>query len=182
MRIDISARHLDLTKAISSYINKKVEKCQRYFDHLIWAHVIISVEKKYRHVTEVVIHARKMTFRAKEESIDIYSAIDLTLDKIEKQLKKYKDKVKKAHKSVPSSKKGVIKNKRRIMIDETPTAATLVEEIKKCDLKALSIREAINEMETLGEKFYMFLNEGTGQVNLVYLKDSNSYGLLEPRI
>src|SRR5271168_1361441 len=91
MQINITARHLKLTSAISDYVQKKLEKAKRYFDHLIWAQVILSVEKD-RHIAEIVIHASGRTFMAKEESMDLYAAVDLASDKIDLQLRRYKEK------------------------------------------------------------------------------------------
>src|SRR3989338_3437498 len=98
MRISITARHLELTQAIVDYVQKKVERAQRYFDHLIWAQVIFSVEK-HRHIVEIVVHASGTTLRAKEEAGDLYASIDLAMDKMDSQLKKYKEKLKSKRKN-----------------------------------------------------------------------------------
>jgi ribosomal subunit interface protein len=78
MQVNITARHLELTQSLADYVRKKVERCERFFDNLVWAQAILSVEK-YRQVAEIIIHAGKTTFRSKEESIDLYAAIDLAL-------------------------------------------------------------------------------------------------------
>ena len=90
MQVNITARHLELTPALANYVYKKIEKCEHFSDHLVWAQVILSVEK-YRQVAELVIHASKITFRSKEESTDMYAAIDLAVDKMDKQLRKHKE-------------------------------------------------------------------------------------------
>src|SRR5882672_728838 len=90
MQVNITARHLKLTPAISEYVQKKLEKAKRYFDHLIWAQVVLDVSKT-RHMAEIIIHASGRTFTAKEESADLYAAIDLASDKIDEQLRRYKE-------------------------------------------------------------------------------------------
>src|ERR1039457_6155031 len=90
MQLNITARHLKLTPAISDYVQKKLEKTKRFMDHLIWAQVILDVSKD-RHSAEVVLHAAGHTFAAKEESADLYAAIDLTSDNIDEQLRRYKE-------------------------------------------------------------------------------------------
>src|SRR5258708_9221161 len=90
MQITITARHLKLLTAISDYVQKKLEKAKRFLDHLIWAQVVLDVSKQ-RHSAEVIIHAAGHTFTAKEESIDLYAAIDLASDNIDEQLRRYKD-------------------------------------------------------------------------------------------
>lgn len=183
MQVNITARHLELTQSLADYVRKKVERCERYFDHLVWSQVILSVEK-YRQVAEIVIHASKTTFRAKEESIDLYAAIDLALAKIEKQLKKYKE-IAKVHRKSKSQSTAPKAGKGRAKTVEFTTLEAdrrVITEVKRFDVKPTSIPEAISEMELMGYKFYMFLNAETSQINVIYQRDNGSYGLLEPEM
>ena len=184
MQINITARHLALTPAISDYVRKKVEKCERYFDHLVSAQVILYVEK-YRQVAEVVIHASKTTFRSKEESIDLYAAIDLAVDKIEKQLKKYKEKGKIHRKNKNRSSLGKpdkMDTRFMSLIEQPGAQSSVISEVKRFDVKPTSVQEAISEMDTMGYGFYMFLNAETSLINVIYKKENGSYGLLEPEM
>lgn len=97
MQINITARHLELTPAIADYLNKKVSRLERYFERLVWGQAILSIEK-YRHIAEIVLHAGQTTLRAQEEDTNLYAAIDQMVDKIEKQILRYKDKLKKHRK------------------------------------------------------------------------------------
>src|SRR5438105_7342796 len=90
MELNITARHLKLTSPIADYAQKKLEKAKKYFGQLIWAQVILDVEKN-RHMAEFVLHAAGRTFTAKEESADLYAAIDLASDKIDEQLRRHKE-------------------------------------------------------------------------------------------
>src|SRR4051812_31809108 len=92
MELTITARHLKLTPPIADYAQKKLEKARKYFDHLIWSQVILDVEKN-RHTAEFVVHASGHTFTAKEESIDLYAAIDLASDKMDEQLRRHKERL-----------------------------------------------------------------------------------------
>src|SRR5258708_24095612 len=92
MQLNITARHLKLTPAIADYVQKKLEKAKRFLDSLISAQVILDIEKN-RHIAEIVIHASGHTFTAKEESTDLYAAVDLASDKIDGQLRRYKDRL-----------------------------------------------------------------------------------------
>ena len=177
MQINISARHLKLTNPIADYIQKKVEKCEKYFDHLVWAQVIISVEK-HRQLAEIIIHAKKITFRSKEESSDLYAAIDLALNRMEKQLKKHKEIIKSSHKSVVSM--ADFDESDDLTLD-VESLISNIDEIKQYDMKKLSIHNAISEMKKNGDKFYMFVNDETSKINVVYIKGLNSYGLLKPK-
>lgn len=93
MRLHVSARHLKLTDSIAAYIEKKLQKAERYFNQLIWAQAILEVQK-HRHLAEFVMHGAHRTFRAKAEAGDLYAAIDLAIDKMDQQLRKYKEKLK----------------------------------------------------------------------------------------
>src|SRR5688572_24949239 len=90
MELHMTARHLKLTPAIADYAQKKLEKAKKYFGALIWAQVILDVEKN-RHIAEFVIHAAGHTFAAKQESADLYAAIDLASDKLDEQLRRHKE-------------------------------------------------------------------------------------------
>jgi putative sigma-54 modulation protein len=180
MHINITARHIELTKSLADYVNLKVEKAEKYLSTLVWAQVILSVEK-YRHVAEVVVHGAQTTFRAKEESLDLYAAIDLALDKLEIQLKKFKEKMK-AHRNGPL---GADRSMRRTGLPAETNGKTSkfkITEIKQFDLKPLSINEAIKELIAQDYKFYMFMNTATSNINLVFVKDDGSYGLIEPQM
>jgi len=184
MQINITARHLVLTPAIADYVRKKIERSERYFDHAAWAQAILYVEK-YRQVAEVVIHVGKLTFRSKEESIDLYAAIDLAVDKIEKQLKKHKEitKVHRKSKSRSASAKDLKNGLSGIsFVGQGTSKESVISEVKRFDVKPTSLQEAIAEMDMMGYKFYMFLNAETSQINVVYQRENGSYGLLEPEI
>src|ERR1700719_1138337 len=96
MEIQLTVRHTKVTPAISAYVKQKVERAQKYFDHIVWGQVILVVEKR-AHNAEIVIHAPRQTFRALATAADLYSAVDLATDKIDVQLKKYKERLKKRH-------------------------------------------------------------------------------------
>lgn len=182
MQINITARHLKLTSAIDSYVRKKVSKSGKFFDgDDVWAHVILSVEKN-RQITEINFHIGKMTFRAKEQSPDLYASIDLTVDKLDKQLRKQKEISKIHRKENLEVSKGKKSSMDVFSYDTMEDSGTKISEIKRFDLKPVTIEEAINEMDILGYRVYMFLNNKTEKVNVLYRNDSGSLVLLEPEI
>ncbi|MDR1418098.1 MAG: ribosome-associated translation inhibitor RaiA [Endomicrobium sp.] len=104
MQINITARHLKLTDTIDSYVRKKVSKFNKFYDGSdVYSHVILSVEKN-RQITEIIFHIGKISFRAKDQSKDLYASIDLASDKLEKRLKKHKE-ISKDHRREESQKK-----------------------------------------------------------------------------
>jgi len=182
MQTNITARHLKLTDAISSYVRKKLSKSSKFYDgDDVWAHVILSVEKN-RQITEISFHIGKLAFRVKEQSPDLYASVDLAVDKLEKQLRKQKE-ISKIHRNqnlkAAKEKKSDFE---AFSYDSMEDSGTKISEVKRFDLKASTIREAIEELDTLGYRVYMFLNEQTDKVNVLYRNDSGSIVLLEPEI
>ena len=165
MQINITARHLKLTNAIDSYVRKKISKAGKFYDgDDVWVHVILSVEKN-RQITEVNFHVGKLTFRVKEESPDLYASIDLTIDKLEKQLRKQKE-ISKSHRkgNLQLSKEKKKEAEEVFSYDTMEDSRTKISEIKRFDVKPVTIEEAIEDMDRLGYKVYMFLHDKTEKI------------------
>ncbi|MFH1725180.1 MAG: ribosome-associated translation inhibitor RaiA [Elusimicrobiota bacterium] len=171
MKIHITGRQMRLTKSIRDYVEEKVGKAQKYFNHIVWAQVLVSVEKR-SHQAEIVIHASKQTFRALAKAGDLYAAVDLASDKIDTQLRKYKERLKDRHKtSVPEMESLILEPERR------PVRFSV---IKQVPLVPMSPEDAGHEMERMGYTFWMFRDEDSGQVNVIYRRLDESFGLLQP--
>lgn len=177
MQINITARHIKLTPAIAEYVQKKLEKAKRYFDHLIWAQVVLSVEKN-RHIAEIVIHASGHTFRSQEESMDLYAAIDLASDKIDMQLRRYKDK-----KRVRRPERGKRSPAEEWSMPELEQVSEMshhkVSSMKTLRLMSLGLHEAIAAMEQSDSAHWIFVNDHTQRVTVVYRKPDKTYGVVE---
>ena len=174
MQLNITARHLDLTPALSDYVHRKVEKAQRYFDSIIWAQTILSIEK-HRHIAEIIIHTPGSTFRTKGEAGDLYSAVDLATQKLDLHLTRVKDK-KRNHRDS--------KTKIRfqpILTDnpEPPADFGGVSEVAKVILEPRSLTSALRHLRAQPKPFLMFINERTNQVSAVYKKGKEGFGLVE---
>ena len=176
MQLNITARHLKLTPAISDYLQKKLEKAKRYCEGLVWAQAILEVEKN-RHIAEIVIHASGRTFMAKEESIDLYAAIDLATDKIDAQLRRYKER-RRVHR--PDHGK---RSPRGEAWAEMPVAETFAEHrvssVRVLRLVPQSLNEALRTMEQSDSAHWIFLNEDNDRVTVVYRKTDKSFGVVE---
>ncbi|MBT3392477.1 MAG: ribosome-associated translation inhibitor RaiA [Elusimicrobiaceae bacterium] len=173
MKIQISARHVQLTKGLKDHSELRVKKLEHYFDHIAWAQVILTVEKKAKHKAEIIIHAAKQTFSASAISTDMYASIDLASTKIEKQLKKLKDKLKDKH---------IHREKPEEFITETviPDQDVRISVVKPVEVKPMKAEEAAREMEILGYNFWMFVDKETKQTKVIFKRLDGSYGILEP--
>ena len=184
MQINITARHLKLTSAINDYARKKIAKAQKYYDgEDMKAHVILKLEKN-RQIADLSVNIGKIIFRAKEQSSDIYAAIDLAMDKLEKQLRKQKEISKIHRKSNISAAKEKKKAADAIYsYDETDDSRKKISEIKRFDLRIISVKQAIEDMSVFDYNVYMFLNRDTKNVNVLYREGkAGSLILLEPEI
>jgi putative sigma-54 modulation protein len=94
VKVAVTFRHTQPTEALKKYAEEKVHRIGRYFPRALEAHIVLAVDSKERQIAEVELHAHGINFHGKEETEDLYSAIDLVTDKIERQIKKRKEKVK----------------------------------------------------------------------------------------
>ena len=92
MNLNVSGHHLEVTPAIRTYVHSKLERVARHFDHVIDAHVILTVDK-LRQKAEVTLHVRGKELHCESEEDDLYAAIDLLADKLDRQVLRYKDKL-----------------------------------------------------------------------------------------
>lgn len=171
MKYNIRGNKIDVTEAIDAYIKDKLSKLDKYFDDsdVVEAKAIISTRGKDQKV-EVTIWSGKYNIRAEVVNPDLYAAIDLVVDKLERQFKKYKDK---------------ISTKRAAKIDVLPEIEDYFEEEqtivrrKEVFLKPIDEEEAITEMELLGHSFFVFKNVETNKINVVYKRNDGDYGIIE---
>jgi putative sigma-54 modulation protein len=170
MRIHIVARKVKMTAPIREFIESKLSKLHEYLENIVWAQVIVSVEKKI-HTAEVVVHAGHQTMKAAASTDDLYSAIDKAMDKMEIQVKKYKERFTDHHASETA---------------ESDEFTTLVgpeirfSVVKDVPLKPMSKEEAVIEMEKLGYNFWLYQEKGSKQVQAVFKRLDSTYGLLQP--
>ncbi|NLC47917.1 MAG: ribosome-associated translation inhibitor RaiA [Tenericutes bacterium] len=170
MKYNIRGNKIEVTEAINDYIRSKLSKVEKYLDDNaeIEAKVLISAKGKDQKV-EVTIWSGKYNIRAEEANADLYSAIDLVIDKLERQIKKYKGKL-----SVKKIKEDFLPE-----IDELFEEEQTIVRRKEIFLKPIDEEEAITEMELLGHTFFIFKNVHTEKINVVYKRKDGDYGIIE---
>jgi len=171
MTVHIVARHIKLTKPLKDFIQEKVEKIQKHFDNIVWAQVILGVEKKV-HSAEIIIHASQQTMTSSADGGDLYAAVDIAMDKINAQVRKYKERLKQHR---PSEAEYA-----RVMEMSAPDESARFSVIKQVSIKPMTRDAAVTEMEKLGYIFWMFTDNSTKQVNVVFKRLDDTYGLLQP--
>lgn len=173
MNLVISGKNLDITEGLRSAVEEKIAKLERYFTDSTEVHVTLSTEKN-RQKIEITIPMKGSIIRAEEVSSDMYVSIDLVEEVIERQLRKYKNKL------IDKAQNAAHLNQE--FIDEEPYEEEEIEIIrsKKFAMKPMDPEEACVQMELLGHSFFVFRNSETEEVNVVYKRKGNTYGLIEP--
>ena len=173
MKFIIVGKNIDLTPGIKSAVEDKLSKLDKYFKPDTEVHVTLSVEKE-RQKIEVTIPVKGSIIRSEQVSNDMYVSIDLVEEVIERQLKKYKKKIVDKKQSAGSFSTAYVEAE-DYQDDEIKIVRT-----KKFDIKPMYPEDACVQMELLGHGFYVFHNAETGQVNVVYKRKGDTYGLIEP--
>jgi putative sigma-54 modulation protein len=179
MQKSVTFINLASSETLKAYASDKLDRFDKYLQNPAKANVVLTV-KKFRHIAEINISADGFTINAHEETSDMYSAIDMALDKIDKQIKKNKTKFKKRRSTAAKSK--------ALLYDSADTASSIdvdqdlpeLTRIESIEYKPMDRDEAVLQMRLIKDSFLVFTNAQTEQVNVLYrLKDGN-FGLIQP--
>lgn len=173
MNLVISGKNLDITEGLRSAVEEKIGKLERYFTDTTEVHVTLSTEKN-RQKIEITIPMKGSIIRAEEVSSDMYVSIDLVEEVIERQLRKYKNKL------IDKAQNAAHLNQEFIDEDVYEEEEIQIIRSKKFAMKPMDPEEACVQMELLGHNFFVFRNSETEEVNVVYKRKGNTYGLIEP--
>ena len=175
MKFIIVGRNIEVTPGLRAAVEEKIGKLDKYFNPDTEVHVTLSVEKD-RQKIEVTIPVKGSIIRSEQVSNDMYVSIDLVEEIIERQLKKYKNKIVDIQQAVASFSKAYVEN------DYTDDEEIKIVRTKKFDIKPMYPEDACIQMELLGHSFFVFCNAETDQVNVVYKRKGDTYGLIEPEV
>ena len=174
MRIKITGRNIELTEGLKAAVEDKLNKLEKYFTPDTEVNVTLSVEKE-RQKVEVTIPMKGSYIRSEQVSSDMYVSIDLVEEVIERQLKKYRTKLVTKQQNAAAVFKQDFLDEKSEDDEEIKIIRT-----KKFDMKPMYPEDACVEMELLGHDFFVFRNADTFEVNVVYKRKGNTYGLIEP--
>jgi putative sigma-54 modulation protein len=178
MQITTTFRHMEPSEPLKSYAEEKLERVKKYIDEPIVAQVFLTVEK-IRHSAEVTITAKGITMKAAEETNDMYAAVDAVVDKIERQLRRYKERIK-AHKPASDSRERLVQKS----IVEAESIEQLKEPViirtKTFSMKPMSVEEAVMQMDLLHKDFLVYTEAASENINVIYRRKDGNYGLIEP--
>jgi len=178
MKIDIRGKNIELTDALKDYVEKRLSKLERYIDDLRVAQVTLSVEHDL-HKVEVTIPLNGLILRGEEATGDMYSAIDLVEEKLEKQIEKYRTRILKKYRT-SGLKKSVSAEGKGFEDEGESLVSGQVVRTKRFAIKPMDTEEAILQMNLLGHSFFVYYNADSEEVNVVYRRKDGNYGLIEP--
>ncbi len=180
MQVSVTFRHMDVSEPVKAYVEEKIARVKKYIDEPIDAQAVLSVEKKIRHKAEVTIVAKGITIKGSEETNDMYAAIDAMVDKIERQLKRYKEKLKE-HKPTSGREREVKKTViEAASVDEGAVEPVIIRS-NSFQVKPMSVEEAVMQMDLLHKDFLVFTDSSTEDINVVYRRKDGNYGLIAPQ-
>ncbi|MFZ7126949.1 MAG: ribosome hibernation-promoting factor, HPF/YfiA family [Desulfobacterales bacterium] len=176
MQTSVTFKNIDSSEHLKSYVTEKLSRFDRLLDNPAEANVVLQVEK-FRHIAEINIIGDRMTINGKEETEDMYSAIDMVLDKLEKQIKKNKQKIRDRRGAKNRSKERMLEG--GVFSDEGPSQRIRVQNI---EYKPMDVDEAVLQMDLVADNFIVFTNSKTDQVNVLYRRSDGNFGLIQPSI
>lgn len=188
MKLVIQGKNIEITDAIHEYVHQKIEKAVSHFQNMTTeVDVHLSVARNPRinpkQTAEVTIYANGTVIRAEESSENLYASLDLVADKIARQLRKYKEKKQSKHHALPKT--GVVVEERPItgdlIGDRTPELPEEVVRTKYFAMPPMTVQEALEQLELVDHDFYVFRNEETGEINVIYERNHGGYGVIQPR-
>ena len=173
MRYTITGRNIEVTPGLKAAVEKKIGKLEHFFTPDTEVFVALSAQKDIQKI-EVTIPVKGNTIRAEESSNDMYVSIDLVEEIIERQLRKYKNKL------IDKKQSAQAFSDLFISEESEPEDEIQIVKTKRFAMKPMDPEEACVQMELLGHNFYVFLNAETEEVNVVYKRKGQTYGLIEP--
>ena len=171
MRITVTCRNCELEPALRTYIDDKVSRLAHYFDRVDEAHIVLQTEG-HRCIADVTVHASRAVISSEQPADDMRSAFDRSIEKVERQIRKYKERVR-HHKGVDAT-ADVAMVSGGVSLDELGIVP------ERLASEPMTPAEAFSELEELQVAFFVFMNSETDKVNVIYRRGDGDYGLVEP--
>jgi putative sigma-54 modulation protein len=177
MQITVRGKNIKVTEPLRAYVEKRLTKLDKYFSNFGEALVTLSVERE-NHRIEVTIPVNGMILRGEEATHDMYAAVDMVVEKLEKQVDRYKARWNRRVRSSGAAVAEAVSGTDRGEFGDENSVAR----VKRFTMKPMNIDEAIMQMNLLGHSFFMFMNAETELVNVLYRRKDGNFGLIEPEI
>lgn len=191
MEIVVRGRNVTVTERVEEYVEKKIGKLERYLPIIDEARMELSQEEtrsaQHRMIAQLTVRSRGKVLRAEERDQDLFAAIDLVAEKMQRQITRFKDRL---------YSKGQMRGAETVRVPETTEAVAAVEAVAEAEVEPvgsivrtktflvtpMNPEEAIEQMELLGHDFFVFYNSDVDGINVLYRRRSGDYGLLQPEL
>lgn len=181
MELTIKGKGVEVTERLQNYVEKKIGKLDRYLPSISEAWVDLSVEgtkaAQDRQVCQVTVRANGTILRAEERSDDMFSAIDTVLDKMYRQIARYKGKRQNRWRGA-----GTVAEPLPLELEEFEEEASSIVRYKRFQMTPMNPEEAVEQMELLGHDFFVFYNADEGEINVLYRRKDGDYGVIQPEL
>lgn len=177
MKFNIRGKNVDVTPAIKGYIEEKIGRLDKYLESPsdVSASIVVKVRGKEQ-IIEVTIPVNKIILRGEESHDDLYAAIDLVSDKIERQIRKNKTKLKKR-----KEKNNFVDFNYEFEIDKDEEKDETIVKRKTIEMKPMNEEEALLQMDLLGHEFFVFKNTDSECVSILYKRKDGNYGIIDTK-
>ena len=173
MNTSVRFKNLEPSDALKTYVSEKLDRMEKYFNGPAEANVVLSIEK-FRHSAEINIIGDRLTINGKEETEEMYSAIDIVLDKLEGKIKKSKQKSRKFRSKGKND--GMASDQ---VVDRDRDLPRV--RVHHIEFKPMDVDEAVMQLDLIKDNFLVFTNARTESVNVLYRQKDGNYGLIQPR-
>ena len=177
MEITVTFRHMDPSESLKAYAEEKVSKINKYLDFPIEAHIVLAVEK-FRRMADVTLNLNGTMIKGVEETEDMYSAIDQVIDKIEIQVKKFREKTRRRRTESHKTDTKLTGQEANEVTDTDLEDPTII--VEKLVAKPMDTEEAAMQITMSQQEFLVFRNSRSGEINVLYKRRDGNLGLIEP--
>lgn len=188
MELSINGHNIDITTRLQNYVEKKTSRLDRYMPNLVDVRVDLTEEAhtrsaESRQVAQITIRDNRGTIlRAEERSNDLFAAIDAVVDKLYRQINRYRGKRKRKWRNSGSNEELILGEPLPIEGEMEAESERAVVRYKRFSMRPMSVEEAIDQLELLGHDFFVFFNLDENAVNVLYKRRDYNYGLLQPAL
>lgn len=175
MKLNLKGKNIEITDGIKEYAEKRFQRLEKYFDKELEVNATLSVQGDL-HKIDVIVPLSGFVIKGEEKTRDMYTTIDNVIDKIERQIRKYKTRINRKGRQIDPKDEFIPVTETKNLEDELPN----IVRTKRFPVKPMCKEEAVLQMGLLGHSFFVFLNGDTDEVNVIYRRDDGQYGLIEP--
>lgn len=178
MRIQVTGKNTTITDELSNYVQDKIGKLERFFDGIQDAQVLFSEQRNVK-ACEVTLKASGRIVRAEFKGQDFREAVDFVSEKLERQIRKFRDKLRERRKDSAATKEEALEPS-QVLTEPEEFEIPKIVRVKEVPVKSMTYDEAMMQMELLSHDFFVFFNHETDKINVLYRRKDGDYGILEP--